>query len=221
MTNNPAKFMNKRYADALLNVGSIRIGTLEDFRQLEHGGLISDPMEGAVVGTIANFNGAFRELESSNSYGWAKNSIRGFSPDQHIEIVDSSYFRTVDHYVFCASRTLSRQTRGAAEATGYDACVEIIDPMRFGYVISNRLRQEGLVPHSIRPLFKFDAVRYQTREFDASQAPCHPPDPYIKRQQFSSQEEVRWVFPSSPRRRPLNPINYVLPELISCCARAY
>lgn len=127
------KYIESRYVDAMLSRGTIRVGTLFEFRDREKHGPRADPGEN----TFTNRSVLKRLDPESNdpSTAFERAVFRGavgLPPGaSRVEISNNLFERRTDGgdaYVYCLA---DRYTAEIAEKFKTDACVEIVEPRRF------------------------------------------------------------------------------------------
>ncbi|MBR8182190.1 hypothetical protein [Burkholderia ambifaria] len=199
------KYMKRKYADSLLAVGNVRVGTLHGFRDVERFGPgIADMQEGkkSVVAHIDHheYVGGTAEANALKHLGI------DIGPGAKIQI-NSSYFQTdVDHpdaYVWCCSSQKSAEA--IAGIDGADTCVEIVDVEGFYAALNVAMAKHGQF-ETIGPM----PVIYHSlvEEWNGRNLGEHPI--FLKGESFSAQYEVRigWV-PGGARKAPLEHIDIV------------
>lgn len=147
MPNRGFKYTARKYADSLLVMGGIRIGTLHDFRKQEHKLGIADPDEGRkmVSHHIDDLRIPIYQRSNPNkskdeaalkAFSFATIS-EGARNTRFFDCQLSTKFDVPDCFVLCISSRLSRQTMDQFE--GADTCIEIIDPSSFINCITETL----------------------------------------------------------------------------------
>ncbi len=123
------KYSKRIYADGLLNLGSIRIGTLHDFRKMEHARGIADPTEGIKSIEI----GLDKAIEIRDAAD--REAFRRFSGQTvgKLDLGDKVTLKggqtSPDFFLLCLSSELSVNVQH--EFDGTDACVEILESEPF------------------------------------------------------------------------------------------
>ena len=205
------KYLPRQYADALLVMGTIRIGTLFDFRKMEHVRGVADPSEGTRSIVARPNREIVTEDQAEKEAFFEMIGVR-----VHGKITTPRKIRFVhkqtspDYFVFCASTELSSRVQSEFEST--DACIEINN-------ISGFLDELSQTLNAVVPV-RFDgihAVQYTERtqqqslsrfqDFDSARGP-HPA--LIKEPSFRRQKEVRAIW---------SPISAMLPEPIITSSR--
>ena len=184
-------------------MGGIRIGTLYDFRRLEHKKGIADPQEGikSVTHNIEFVSDGFgRQIDADAlvHYGLlasdAERSGGGFIRNTRL----SSIFDSPNIFILCFSRNLSNETM--AQFEGADACVEITDHEHF----INRITETLYIFCPVRFLGKYDVIYQDRNEVWNGQDWGHSPA-VIKEIIFSPQAEIRLLW-QPLYRREIEPI---------------
>ncbi|MFJ7787699.1 hypothetical protein [Pseudomonas sp. NPDC096925] len=184
------RYSAKKYNDALLALGNVRIGTLHDFRNEEHKKGIADVNEGKkTVSHIIKYANSddgpsihFDAIEKFGAIGRNKDSSI-LLENVHL----SRDFSFPDCYIHCASQLYSSETM--AQFEGSDSCVEIFDVLGF----YNRLTETLGTVQPVR-LHTVQKVFYMEREerWDGKTWGVHPA--LIKEPVFSPQVEVRAIW---------------------------
>ncbi len=137
------KYTEKKHFDSLIENGSIKIGTLKNYRSSEHGTMVSDSMEG-----VKSLAGTYKELTSSGIK--ASQSLSSFI---HIgeggSLRDVSFSRMKfygENYFIFSMSSIYRETDHKAwkEKENYDICYRINAPRTFFEKITQKLNE--LVP---------------------------------------------------------------------------
>jgi hypothetical protein len=212
------RYSARRYICSLLSMGIIRVGTLYDFRRLEHKKGIADPQEGKKVVShwidqlqIADTedpniksNIDFRALELFRAVkiNNSKNiTIRNVTLSQSFDVPDC--------FILCTSKICSKETMFQFE--GADSCVEIVEIESFYRVLTNTLN--SIIPVIPRGIHE---VIYQNREeqWNGQDWGRHPA--LIKGTKFKEQGELRAIW--QPRlNKPISPINVCNYRMFSFC----
>lgn len=199
------KYMKRKYAHSLIEVGNVRIGTLHGFRDVERFGAgIADPQEGkkAVVAHIDDrkFVGGTPQGEALKHLGIS------LGDGANIQILDSYFQTNVDHrdaYVWCCSSQKSAEAM--EQIDGADTCVEIFDVGGFYEALSTAMTSHGQfdVFGPMRVIYHSLVEQWNDRDLGE-----HPM--FMKGESFSAQHEVRvgWV-PKEIRKAPLEHIDIV------------
>lgn len=197
------RYSSQRYNSSLLTIGVIRVGTLHDFRNMEHKKGIADPQEGKKIVShridqlhIADTEypniksnidvralDAFRAVKMSNSKDI---TFRNISLCQR--------FDEPDCYILCSSKICSKETMSQFE--GADSCVEVVEIESFYRILTETLNSR--TPVIFRGIHE---VIYQNREehWNGQNWGQHPA--MIKEPDFKKQGELRAVW--QPRSNQL------------------
>ena len=200
--------MEREWAEALVNAGSIRIGTLADFRKEEaHGAGIGDEGEG----TISHVSGP--SWSPSGDVDLPGLKLRGVPPNT-IRFSNIGFRGQTDALILC----FTADPRAIGFPAEYNAIVEIPDAARFVETVTRSLRRNG---HDMT----FVALKrclYSDRENRLDQSTTSD-EWYRKPPRFAEQVEYRaaWspaalledaVITAPPA---ISPITLVEPELCS------
>jgi hypothetical protein len=191
------RYSSKRFNSRLLNQGEIRIGTLHDFRRLEHKRGVYDPQEGKKVVShhiedlfitdpldpVYKCSKDFKSLEEFQAIklsASAKNTtLKNITMSRQVD--------SPDFFILCTSKYCSAQTMNQFE--GADSCLEIVDVNNFYHVLTEVLNSKTSV------IFQgIHEVKYQNREepWNGQGWGCHPA--LIKEPVFAPQGELRAIW---------------------------
>ncbi len=191
------RYSSRKFNDLLRVMGCIRIGTLYDFRRIEHGHGIGDPREGTkAVGHHIDhlFVGnpsdphltenkdmralkAFRAVEIGKE---ARNTtIRNMSVSRSVDVPDC--------FILCSSKYKSKEAMNQFE--GADSCVQIVDVGAFYRRVTQAI--DRITPVIFRGIFE---VTYQEREelWNGRDWGRHPA--LIKEPKYIQQGELRAIW---------------------------
>lgn len=188
------KYSSKKWRDLFLSEGSIRIGTLHDYRKKEHSPGIHDAHEG--LKTISHHidEWDFSKSDHATAYheaasralgliqidpGGTSGSISGMSFIKE--------FNDPDCFVHCTAHSLSKTVMH--EFQGADSCFEIYDIAGFYKQLTNSINE--IVPVEFGGI---RVIRYTSRDetFNGSDLGISPT--WIKGREFSKQLEVRAIW---------------------------
>lgn len=184
------RYSGKKYNDALLALGNVRIGTLHDFRREEHKKGIADPNEGKKtvnhVIKYANSNdGHSIHFDAIERFG----AIRaGKGTNIILENVHlSREFNYPDCFLHCSSFEYS--SKAMSQFDGADSCVELFDVNGFYGRLTEAI--SSVCPVQLVVVQK---VVYMERveQWDGATWGVHPA--LIKEPIFSPQVEVRAIW---------------------------
>ena len=188
------KFCRHEHMLSMKNAGSVRIGSLSDYRKTDkYGELVSDNFEGSkrLAGTISNINS-----ENAHQYPGLEGLI-GIEGGSTIgQLTVTNFVRSVpDLLIFSAAKEYSEETHKRwAESEGYDSCYRIISPRLFFRAISKVLGPEY-------KFLGFADVHYSDEiDIASSHAGIHPA--LVKPPAgYADQAEVRAIW------QPINNVN--------------
>jgi len=212
------KYLSRIHMLSLLSMGTIRVGTLHDFRRLEHQRGIADPQEGKKV-VLHPIDHLYIEDSKSQNI---KNDIDfraikefgaisiGNVKDITINNLNFSKSLNVrDCFILCTSKICSKETM--LQFGGVDSCVEIVEIDSFHKLLTETL-------NSITPVFFVGIyeIIYQDREekWNGRDWGRHPA--LIKETKFVKEGEIRALW--QPRsNKPISPINLGNYRLTAFC----
>lgn len=212
------RYTEREYADRLLSVGSLRVGTLHDFRREEHKGGIADRNEGRKtihhkIDKLAKVTGEDTHSPKSKD----EEALEAFSaldipPGITLDIENVTLFEEFDKgdcFLLCMSHRLSRETMRQFE--GADTCIEIHEPNPFFRELTKTLTAR----HPVKFMGAI-GVEYQERSREWSGKGWGVDAALIKEPEFHLQYEVRagWR-PLS--KGPIEPLIIENPELTKHC----
>lgn len=206
---------------SLLNLGVIRIGTLHDFRRIEHQNGIADPKEGTKA--VSHHVEQLHILDSSNhEYKQSLdaqaleyfNAIKIGENCKNITIKNvqmSKNFNESNCFIFCTSKKLSQQTMKEFEGT--NSCYEIFNPKLFYALLTKALN--SFTPVIFKGVYE---VKYQNREekWNGTDWGHHPS--LVKEPEFKNQHEIRAIW-QPIFNQPIKPIILSNPEIIKACKK--
>jgi hypothetical protein len=217
------KYMQRRHADALLAFGTVRVGTLYEYREIERlGSEIGDMLEAMAFcdlgkAELLQVRNSPRPLSHMGQFVW---DMVATSPEaDFVENFVPSY-TAPNQYMYCATSEYSPEVM---ERFGYDTCVEIVDVARFVNGLSRVLA----------PFADFRGIlycQYRDRGFTFEEADTIVPE-IIKEAGYFHQKEVRALWwPKYPANDPANPYHptenpypaiapliFPCPDILGCC----
>lgn len=206
------RYSANKYSKALLKMGSIRIGTLHDFRKSEHKRGIADPQEGKkevshhIDHTVLNGGNSIHNRAAKE---FRAISVGSGSSAVLENVVFSRRFNEPNCFVMCASKTNSKNVM--KEFEGADSCIEIVNQSLFFELLTKSLN--SIIPVIFRGVYK---VTYQNRKETWNEIDWGSHPALIKEPEFSVQDEVRAIW--QPRRTaPIEPINLCAYKLGTLC----
>ncbi len=134
------KYVSKEFLDSFLYGRTIKIGTLSDFHNAEkHSGDVLDPEEGVlnIIPEGLTFSSSDPRAQAAMNFVTGINGLN----IEDCTAYDCGVIVSVqqDCHIFCASNEFSP---AIAEALGYDACVEIGDPVAFWTALGRRFNTQ-------------------------------------------------------------------------------
>jgi hypothetical protein len=184
------KYLKRQHAEAFFKHGSVKIGTMYEYRDMEkYGGAIGDKLEG----TKHRFDIVEENVwTEQNQPEWTK-KIFGMEDGARVRIKDCSFTtETVspDHNIYCVT---SKFSIAAMKEFGYDSCFIIDNPVAFFAEISKGL-----------PAGSRFAGAYQCSYTNGS---SHENDKgvheaLVKYPEYAYQSEVRALWDSGPDPKP-------------------
>jgi hypothetical protein len=201
------KFLADAHADDFLHHGKVRIGTLEDFRNLDrHTPGISDEMDASSGFVLAS--GTSKTLGELTANGLTvQQRLRGGLVE--IDCFESRFEnvrtirRTQDLFVFCASRFCRPEDISMWRALGKTRCVQILD--------MKAACSASAVKYWNWRKFEMNLVRYENVMASPDEAD-RDPNPFVKDIGLKDQAEVRIVW--EPLVRPIKPFVGFFPQIV-------
>lgn len=195
------RYSEQEYNDGLLAFGSVRVGTLHDFRQSEHKNGIADANEG--IKSVSHYipHVTERDVGSIHLKALEEFNFIKYSGATNIIIKDVQVTREFNHpdcFVHCVSTSFSKVVLSQFDRA--DSCVEISDVHGF-----YRRLTATLSLHVPVDLIAIRSVAYMSRdeEWNGKDWGVHPA--LIKEPRFSKQVEFRAIW--KPRfNGPIAPI---------------
>lgn len=184
------RYSDKKYNDALMALGNIRIGTLHDFRKTEHKKGISDVNEGRKKVSHYIPHVTEKDVGSIHWEALSKFGAIQIEGGENINIIDASLAQEFNHpdcFVHCTSADYSSQVLQQFE--GADSCVEIIDLIGFYRRLTETLN--SIMPVRFLNICK---VAYMQRheKWNGKDWGVHPA--LIKEPEFKRQVEIRAIW---------------------------
>jgi len=207
------KYVKKEHLDAFFTKGSIKIGSLYEYRQVEkYGTVIGDDNEG-IYHTELSKNGT-HEIDLSSTSAEAeffRNHV--LRPDQrnsNVKVVMEdgakiiSQSNSPDLYIYCVSKEFNVEVM---KEFGCDSCIEIVRPDIFFNAISKKIRHKAKYDNVVEIVYGGKTAHY-TRP--------HQVHPAIKKgTDYSYQKEVRAIW--TPKKEIKSPIFVDVPKAIRAC----
>lgn len=207
------KFLPKRYLEAFLNRGCLKIGTLYEYRKIEdYGNVIGDKNEGLHKTELFLPGGGEIDLASNSLEAeyFRKHVLRPDQQDAKVKIVLEDGARLIAHsnsqdlYIYCMS---SEYNPSVMKEFGCDACLEIFRPNEFFEAISRKIRHKAEF-NELGPIKYMDKTTHYSQPHT-----IHPAA--MKDVEYDYQNEWRaiWV----PEKAPRQPLFINVPRAIRHC----
>jgi hypothetical protein len=214
------KYMKRKYADAMLAEGSVKIGTLYEFWAMEAlGNEVGDRYEGRAFCEIPGqrIDEILSDNDPSYMARWVRETLASAPEARYFKTFIACH-QTVDQFIYC---TTSEFDAGVMASFGCDTCVEIWNPPAFLELITRGMAERAIFRGAYH-------CNYRRRSFDYIESSMIGPET-IKDPQYAHQKEVRAVWlPKAfqnieglhPTENPLAPLYSVIvssPALAECC----
>jgi hypothetical protein len=211
------RYSLQEYNSLLITLGIIRIGTLYDFRRMEHRQGVVDTQEGQK--NISHHIDYLHVADpnnldiKSNINMQALEKLGGIKVtgknNTFVNIETTKNFNVNDCFIFCTSMTCSRETMQQFE--GADSCIEIVNVDLFHNILTDTLNR--IYPVVFQSIYK---IIYQDREEPWNGRDWGNYPALIKEPKFEKQNEFRAIW-KPIGNQPISPIitgNY---RLGTCC----
>ena len=181
------KYAESEWSQALLERGSVRIGTLYDFRKKEHKEGIQDTEEG--LKSIIHKIDSWQHGDENSPHHYANESYELIhAPGAKLKDVTLIQDTEDDDcFIYCTAHTLSKDV--LQQFKGADSCVEIYNLQAFYDQLTHRINER--VPVDFRVVMN---IKYQTREEAFYSPEPKLPGSLIKAPRFAPQCEVRAIW---------------------------
>lgn len=199
------KYGKKQHLTGLLGMGTLRIGTLSDYRRGEHAMGISDATEGTkeLINLVEKLNitgSDWGDGERKSAEMLAQFGVLRAQPGSNVYMDNVMIVKNfaIDAYAFCFAIEEKPSIKTMRQFEGADSCVEIVAPDDFFKCLQTTVVQ-GTGAHRViaaRPVEYKDRIEcYNGGDFG-----LHPG--LIKEYGFRSQNEGRilWEFESGVQR---------------------
>lgn len=190
------KYMKRRYAQDMIERGSLLIGTLHGYRNVELGPGIADVEEGK-KDLVHQVDYLRLEAGSKEAQDLARLGLVEIADGNTAIFWNARFTTLIDHhdaYVWCCSRSKSPDAMNSLH--GADTCVEIFDVPNFFRALAAAMSARTDFP-SVGPL----SVTYGERaeSWDLRDPGKHPV--FMKGSEFEAQQEVRiaWIPATAPK----------------------
>jgi hypothetical protein len=205
--------MKKENLDAFFRRGSMKIGTLHEYRQVEqYGKVIGDQHEGLHITEFSLSGGGEVDLSKNTPEAdfFRKHVMRPDQQNSNVKLVFQDGARimvhssSVDLYIYCMTSEFNHKVMSLFKC---DACMEITNPTAFFHAISRKIRHQGKLDGWV-------AIQYASKETHYTKPHQHNPA-VLKDLNFSYQKEWRaiWV----PQKTKVQPIYIDVPKAIRHC----
>jgi hypothetical protein len=143
------KYLPKKYLEAFLDRGSLKIGTLYEYRKTEtYGNVIGDNNEGLHKTELFLPGGGEIDLASDTPEAeyFRQHVLRPDQRDAKVKLILEDGARFIAHsnsedlYIYCLT---SEYSPAVMREFGCDACLEIFRPQEFFEVISRKIRHKA------------------------------------------------------------------------------
>lgn len=207
------KFVEKQFLDGFFTSGSLRLGTIYDFKDVvEHGASRGDQSEGehqlirGIDGTVTLTKDKYEPIISEVF----KMEGDGESYISNLSIVVPR--RCPDGFIFCTSKLFTEELFQSWNAeNNVDACYEITDPRRFFIEINKAIENSAFFFANANVTYTEDPIK-----FDTPHASLHPA--FTKAEKtYGWQEENRTVWAAKGPCGSLKPWVIYAPEARKYC----
>lgn len=207
------KYILKQYLQAFLSRGSLKIGTLHDYRKTEsYGDVIGDKNEGLHKTELFLKGGGEIDLASNSpeSEYFRKHVLQPEQRDAKVKIILEDGARLIAHsnspdlYIYCVS---SEYSPTVMKEFGCDACLQIFRPYEFFDAISRKIRHQAVF-NGLGPVTYLNKTTHYTQPHT-----LHPA--VMKDPEYEYQKEWRsiWV----PKKTNNQPLILNVPKAIRHC----
>ncbi|CDU01485.1 hypothetical protein VCR3J2_530100 [Vibrio coralliirubri] len=197
------KYIKRNYFDDLINSGSVRIGTLKDYKEGEHGQMVADSMEGSKRYKGFHNKKLTSEIVKSSQ---ALSSLIRIGDNSSVDFkVGEVLIIEPDYYIFSFAQDYNvSDHENWYEEEGYDAAYSIGFPTTFFKKITNKLNERT----SVEFLGLFKVHYYNEKEGmdffdDLNPLPAFSLKDYDG---FSNQSEIRAVW-RPLETKEISPVN--------------
>ena len=205
------KYLKKRHLQAFLSHGTIRLGTLFEYRDMErYGPTIGDKDEGRHYTDFHIPGGGIIELGSGTPEAnyLEKHSMFKNAKGLKVQFEEETVLRFVqdclDAYIFCATQEYNPDVM---REFGYDSCIEIIHIEKFFDAISRRVRHKA-------EFIGGGPIQYGSRRTKYTEPHKRHPA-MLKDEEYRNQKEFRALW--KPLKPTVSPIVIDVPRSIKFC----
>lgn len=204
------KYMPQKYLDNFFKRGSLKVGTLYEYRKVEqYGEAIGDGAEGILVTKFSHQAGISVDLGSNSPEALYLRKTFGFVGPPGA-IIEFSPAGGINHrvesenaYIFC---TTSEYNADVMREFG-GACIEIVRPDEFFKAISHTIRHKGTFQHC-------GPIEYKERETRWDK-PHSTHACMVKDSRYAYQKEVRTIW--APAKDAITPLFVNVPAAVRFC----
>lgn len=187
------KYMHMEHAKSLIENGTVRIGTLYEYRNTEkHGTTIGDDLEG----TKSVYMDVKKEWWTGKSQPEFAKSFFNLSENSSMRLEGITLEKptnSLNYYIYCTTEEFDKDVQSDFS---YDACIIIENPKKFFAVISEKLKRKAL----FKGIYK---CQYRDRRIPHDKDnKIHPA--IIKDPKDSKYKEVRAIW--KPEKKLITPI---------------
>lgn len=186
------KYIESKYLDGFIRHGTLRMGTLYDFRKTEvYNSAIGDAEEG-ISSQSHYFSHRFTLQNSTNDLrNWANQIVK--TPENSNDFAFEGFTlrlenNSPDYYIFCTSMEFDRNVM--ENDFKCDCCIEILEPYIFIQKIKKAVRDKAKYVANKKVVYENKHLAYNQQ---LNQHPAITKDP-----RYMNQCEHRTIF--SPRR---------------------
>ncbi len=193
------KFLPREYVRAFKKSGSLRIGTLHDFRRTEHGSEIGDTEEGEITLTTGDETAVYDSKHLAPEQEWQRPHMEERFGGQGIKLVASGGIHhrvsASNSYLFCTGLEYDWKT---IDEPSYNACFRIDDPESFCQVLCAEIPD-------IESGYYYGKVEYHQKTTLGHNYPGFHPA-LVKDPSYSHQKEFRFMFKPINASMTLEPL---------------
>jgi len=207
------KYIKKEHLGLFLKNGTIKIGTLLEYRnEKDLGSVIGDNQEGLHITELNSPNGREIDLASNTPEAeyFRKNVLRPDQQNSNVKIVMEAGANIIVHtnsptyYVYCVTSTYDKNVMTEFAC---DRCIEIINPEKFFKEVNRVMRHKADFEGC------FDVVYGNKTTDHLNPHKVHPA--LMKEAKYNNQAEVRAIW--RPKKEPKSSLFVKVPKAIKYC----
>lgn len=207
------KYIKKEHLGLFLKNGTIKIGTLLEYRnEKDLGSVIGDNQEGLHITELNSPNGREIDLASNTPEAeyFRKNVLRPDQQNSNVKIVMEAGANIIVHtnsptyYVYCVTSTYDKNVM---REFACDRCIEIINPEKFFKEVNRVMRHKADFEGC------FDVVYGNKTTDHLNPHKVHPA--LMKEAKYNNQAEVRAIW--RPKKEPKSSLFVKVPKAIKYC----